>query len=183
MHWTAGGHKASAVDKKHYHFLIEGSGKVVPGDHNPEVNRSTSDGLYVAHTRRANTGAIGVTVCAMLGARERPFSAGRYPITDAQADALVGLVADLADTYNIPVTRTTVLTHAEVQPTLGIAQRGKWDIMWLPGMSEPDDPVKVGDELRFRIKSAMNPVAPPAVEVEAPQSLWQRFLSLFGVNQ
>ena len=68
----------------------------------------------------------------MLGAREAPFDAGSQRINEAQIEALAQLVANLCRRYGIPVTRATVLTHAEVQPTLGVRQRGKWDITWLP---------------------------------------------------
>jgi hypothetical protein len=158
MHWSAGGHKASALDRKHYHFIVEGDGTVVAGDKPPEANLSTKDDDYAAHTLGANTGAIGVAVAAMAGAVERPFNAGRAPITPAQVDALAELCRDLCKRYNIPVTRETVLSHAEVQPTLGIKQKGKWDIAWLPGMERPGDPVQVGDTLRNMIRLA--PAAP-----------------------
>ena len=87
----------------------------------------------------------------MVGAVERPFRAGPEPITPAQINALVLLTRELALKYKIPVTRETILSHAEVQPTLKIAQRGKWDIAWLPGMAAPGDPVKVGDKLRAMV--------------------------------
>lgn len=154
LHWTAGSHRASATDRKHYHFTVQGDGSVVAGIHAPEANLNTSDGAYAAHTRNCNTGSIGVSVAAMFGAVERPFSAGRHPITQAQVAALAALCARLAKQYGIPVTRQTVLTHAEVQPTLGIAQRGKWDICWLPDMAGPADPVAVGDRLRAMIQQA-----------------------------
>ena len=154
IHWTAGAHKANAVDRRHYHVLIEGDGTVVPGDLGPEANENTGDGQYAAHTRALNTGSIGVAVCAMHGAKERPFNAGQHPITEAQLDALAGVVADLCATYRIPIDGRHVLTHAEVQPTLGVAQRGKWDITWLPDMDAPGDPVAVGDELRGMIRAA-----------------------------
>ena len=31
FHWTAGAHRASGLDKSHYHILIEGDGKMVRG--------------------------------------------------------------------------------------------------------------------------------------------------------
>ena len=49
------------------------------------------------------------------------------------------------------------MSHAEVQPTLGIAQRQKWDWTWLPGFAAPQDPITTGDRLRKMI----------AAEVEA----------------
>lgn len=150
-HWSAGQHTPSALDRKHYHFIIDGSGKVHAGNLPPEANLSTGDGQYAAHTRGCNTGSLGIALAAMAGAVERPFSAGKHPITPAQVDALVRLTRDLAAKYEIPVTRETVLSHAEVQPTLKIAQRGKWDICWLPGMTAPGNPVQVGDRLRALI--------------------------------
>jgi N-acetyl-anhydromuramyl-L-alanine amidase AmpD len=161
LHWSAGGHTATATDKRHYHFIVEGSGKIVTGDHPPQANAhiaNPKDGsTYAAHTAGTNTGSIGVAVAAMRGAVERPFNAGPSPITPAQVDALVALVARLCKQHGIPVTRQTVLTHAEVQPTLGIKQRGKWDITWLPNMTGPIDPIALGDMLRTRVQEAMRP--------------------------
>ncbi len=148
IHWTAGGPQASSLDRQHYHVLIEQDGTVVLGDKKPEANRNTSDGHYAAHTRAANTGAIGVGLCGMRGARDRPFSAGNSPLTWPQIEAMASVVADLCETYDIDVTRETVLTHAEVQPTLGIRQRGKWDVRWLPDMDRAGDAIEVGDRLR-----------------------------------
>lgn len=154
MHWSAGAHTVSALDRQHYHFIIDGAGVVHDGIHKPEANERPVSGRYAAHTLNCNTGSIGVAVAAMAGAVEAPFSPGKYPITEAQVDALAGLCAHLCARYGIDVTRRTVLSHAEVQPTLKITQRGKWDIAWLPGMAKPGDPVAVGDVLRARIIAA-----------------------------
>ena len=164
IHWTAGGHKPSNLDKGHYHFLIDGDGKVHAGTFPVEANRKPVKGKYAAHTLNCNTGSIGVAVCAMAGAVERPFDAGRAPITPAQVKALAALLRDLCAQYKIPVTRETVLSHAEVQPTLGIKQRGKWDIAWLPGMKAPGNPVAVGDKIRAMVaeKPAQRASAPKA---------------------
>ena len=164
MHWTGGGHRANHVDLRHYHYIIEGDGNVVNGDHPPEANRHIAQpnngSTYAAHTARLNTGSIGVALAAMHQAKDRPFNRGPSPITEAQLDALAKLCADLCAKYDIPVERHTVLTHAEVQPTLKVAQAGKWDITWVPGMVGPGDPVAVGDGLRDRIRAAMQPAAP-----------------------
>lgn len=163
LHWTAGSNNVSDTDKDHYHFIIDGNGKVHHGDLPPEANISTKDADgYMAHTLRANTGAIGVAVAGMAGARERPFNSGPYPLTERQMNAMYKFVADLADEYNIPVKMDTVLTHAEVEPTLGIKQRGKWDIMWLPGMRAPANPVAVGSDIRSSIRQAAQPAAEPS---------------------
>lgn len=155
MHWTAGAYGAIALERRHYHLLVTCTGQIVMGDLAPEANADCRDGRYAAHTRALNTGSIGVAVDAMGGAVERPFDPGPYPITEEQAQALVRAVADLCLTYDIPVSRYSVLTHAEVQPTLGVWQRNKWDITWLPGMEKPADPLVVGDMIRAGIKDQM----------------------------
>ena len=162
MHWTAGTHIASSVDREHYHLLVQGDGSVVYGDYEISDNISTADNRYAAHTRNLNTGSIGVAVCAMKDARQVPFDPGKYPITEAQLKALVREVARLAKGYNIPVTRKTILSHAEVQPTLGVAQAGKWDIAWIPGWPNATDPLGVGDCLRSMIRAEMSAPAPAA---------------------
>lgn len=173
-HWTAGAYGDIAIEREHYHFLIVGD-RIVPGKRNPEANRSTRDGDYSAHTRALNTGSIGVAIDAMAGARQSPWSPGSYPIKREQVDALVRLSADLSETYGIPVERETMLSHAEVPRTLGVPQRGKWDITWLPGMDQPGHPVNVGDELRRRVREElMNRQAPPP-----RRGFWSRFLASF----
>jgi N-acetyl-anhydromuramyl-L-alanine amidase AmpD len=129
VHWTAGQHKASDLDRQHYHILIEGDGSLVRGVPGIDLN-----GLpkarpgYAAHTLNCNTGSIGVSLCCMALAVEAPFQTGPAPMTRTQWDALPHVLADLCRAYAIPVTPETVLSHAEVQRNLGIAQRGKWDI-------------------------------------------------------
>lgn len=157
LHWTAGAYGDIALERAHYHLLIDKDGRAVMGDLAPEANASTADGRYAAHTRALNTGSIGVAMDAMGGAVEAPFSAGPYPITEAQLGGLAREVADLCETYDIPVSRWSVLTHAEVEPTLGVWQRNKWDVTWLPGLSRPIDAVDVGDHLRDRIAEELRP--------------------------
>jgi N-acetyl-anhydromuramyl-L-alanine amidase AmpD len=105
MHWTAGTGNASGLDRSHYHFLVQADGSVVAGTLRPEDNISASDGRYAAHTRGANTGRIGVAMCGMRGAVERPFNAGPSPLNWPQVNAFCKLVADLCRRYEIPVTR------------------------------------------------------------------------------
>lgn len=155
LHWTAGADGVTELERSHYHYIVGRDGAVTKGRLPPEANRAPIRGDYAAHTLGANSGAIGVALDAMAGAVERPFSAGPCPITEVQLEAMARLVAGLCREWRIGVTRKTVLTHAEVQPTLGIQQRGKWDITWLPGMDKPGDPVKVGDMLRARVIMAM----------------------------
>lgn len=129
FHWTAGNHKASSVDREHYHVLIEADGKLVRGD--PEIDLNSLPKVkegYAAHTRGCNSGFIGVSLCCMAGAVENPFNAGSAPMTDVQWKVLPTVLAQLCKRYGIKVTPQTVLSHAEVQGTLGIPQKGKWDI-------------------------------------------------------
>lgn len=166
MHWTAGADGITAKEADSYHYLVSRDGTVTAGADPVSANiPPLVPGRYAAHTLGANSHSIGVCLDAMAGAMERPFSFGLYPITEVQLGAFVALVARLAGQYRIPVTRQTILSHAEVQPTLGIVQRGKWDICWLPGMMAPGDPVEVGDILRQRIAAAMGAAPAPAEPV------------------
>ncbi|HEV7258917.1 MAG TPA: peptidoglycan-binding protein [Bosea sp. (in: a-proteobacteria)] len=128
VHWTAGSHRASGLDRSHYHILIEADGKLVRGTPSIAANGVGASGTRANHTLNCNTGSIGVALCCMAGAVESPFQAGSAPMTAAQWKALPPVLADLCRRYSIPATPKTVLSHAEVQGTLGIKQRGKWDI-------------------------------------------------------
>jgi hypothetical protein len=138
-HWTGGAYKPNATDRKHYHFIIDGDGNVIRC-HDPRK--------VLSHTWRANTGAIGVAVAAMHGAVERPFNRGPCPLLSKQLTALSSLSARLCAEYDIPVSKWSTMSHSEVQPTLGIRQKRKWDINWLPDMVGPADPHTVGDRIR-----------------------------------
>lgn len=155
VHWTAGAGRASDLDREHYHRLVEFDGTVLHGTEAIEDNIVTSDGDYAAHTLRLNTGSIGVALCGMRGAKESPFHAGPDPLTEVQFDAACRLIADLALAYGIPISRRTILTHAEVQPTLGVRQRGKWDISRLPWLPNLRGAIPVGDYIRSRVKGHM----------------------------
>lgn len=158
MHWSAGTYVFNVADRLHYHFAVDGDGVIHTGQHPVSDNENIADGVYAAHTLNLNTGSIGIAVCAMGNAVERPFTAGDYPIRPNQLSAFIVLAANLARQYGIPISRETVLSHAEVQTTLGVVQNGKWDIKWLPGLAQPDDPVKIGDVLRSRIAAILESV-------------------------
>lgn len=153
VHWTAGGSKASADDRKHYHILIEDDGTLVRGIPSIKDNAAPKTAAYAAHTLNCNTGFIGVALCGMRGAVERPFDAGPSPLTARQWDVLKRTVATLCRRYSIPVTPRTVLSHAEVQVTLGIKQKGKWDIARLPFNPSLVGAKAVGDDLRAAVSA------------------------------
>jgi hypothetical protein len=163
-HWTAGAHKASSLDKEHYHFLVEADGTIVRGRRSIADNVSTADGVYAAHTKGANTGAIGIAVCAMAGAKQSPFQAGASPMLESQWRRLADVAAELCRAYSLPVTPETVLGHGEVQVLLGIAQDGKWDPMVLPWAPEMSI-TQVGTFFRTLVQSNLQTAAAAA---EAP---------------
>ena len=154
IHWTAGGKSASVIDKEHYHFLVQQDLRVVTGELPPEANVSIIAGKpYAQHTKGMNTGSIGVSMCGMANAEPVPLEWGDAPITMPQVDATCALVAQLCKKYDIKVSRKSVLTHAEVQQTLGAKQNGKWDIRCLPGDSTIRDALVVGDVLRAKVQA------------------------------
>lgn len=163
LHWTAGTNVVSAVDRRHYHRIVDGEGVVFAGVWPIEANERIWPGpvRYAAHALNCNTGSIGVALAGMLGARENPFSAGLHPINQIQLRAAARLVAELCGRYGIPVTPRTVLTHAELEPTLGIAQRGKWDMTRLPWRPDLVGHRAVGDHIRALVAAEMRPPLPP----------------------
>lgn len=156
VHWTAGNSVASALDRQHYHILLNGDGSLVRGA--PSIDKNNRGSVkpgYAAHTLNANSGSIGVSLCGMLGAVESPFNAGKSPITRAQWDVLPIVIADLCRRYGIKIGPKTVLTHAEVQSNLGITQRGKWDIARLPFDLAKVGAAAVGNDMRSKALAAM----------------------------
>lgn len=155
VHWTGGGNTASGLDREHYHILIEGNGWLQRGKLSIADNESAADGKYAAHTLGCNTGSIGVSLCGMAGARKSPFDRGDHPITRAQWDILPPVLADLCRRYAINPAPTTLLSHAEVQGTLGIRQRGKWDITRLPWDLSAVGAVAIGDRFRAATRALL----------------------------
>lgn len=155
LHWSAGAYKMSKASYEHYHLCIEGPVPVLKRGKNSIAANSTIRGSYAAHTRGINTKSIGVSMMCMHGAKENPFSSGKYPMTKAQWDYTVLVVADLCEKYNIEVTPETVLSHAEVQKNLGVKQRNKWDYTRLSFDSNLKGADKIGDLFRFQVKKAM----------------------------
>jgi len=181
-HWTAGAAGLIGIEADSYHKIIQPDGRVQPGQFPIEANKPPlRPGAYAAHTLNANSNAIGIACDAMAGAKERPLVWGSNPLTEAQIDAMLRLTADYCRVYGIPVSRTTTLSHAEVERNLGIKQNNKWDIMVLPGMTRVDDPVVVGDELRRRLTAIMNEKpATPAPTSDIVQRIIAWIRSLFA---
>ena len=156
LHWTVGRYKPNATDLKSYHILIDGDGKPVRGNGSIANNAPGASGKQVSHTLNANTGAIGVSLCSMVGAKESPFNPGPNPFTKVQWEAAVSVIARLALQYEIGVTPVTILTHAEVEPNLLIKQNGKWDITRLPFDDGVSGFKPVGDKLRREVAAVLD---------------------------
>lgn len=172
IHWTGGTWTASAVDRRHYPYLYQGDGRRVKGRNTFADNISTSDGRYAAHTRRFNTRCAGFSACAMAGGTERNPFKSRWPLTKEQVHAMARDIAELCIKCSIPVSRTRVMLHSEVQRNRGIKQLGKWDWIIFPGHGLVGAR-KAGDLMRALIQSFIDgdqPVGeePPHVEPAPP---------------
>lgn len=154
-HWSVGTYMASAVDKEHYHFIVQGDLKIIRGDNRVKSNVSANDSDgYAAHCRGLNTKSIGIAAASMAGAVERPFSAGPYPVTEKQWLTMAAVNAQCCRKYKIAVTPQTVLQHGEVERILGVDQNGKWDINVLPWA--PTIPAaRVGDMFREEVRKRL----------------------------
>ena len=182
LHWTAGGHTANSTDKEHYHIIVEGDGKLARGDKSIKANAAGSGLSQASHTLNANTGAIGVSMACMRQAVESPFSAGPSPMTKTQWDRAMVVLSELARRYAIPVTPMTVLTHAEVQPNLGIIQRNKWDITRLAFDNSIAGHRPVGDRMRREVAVLLDGHAPAeAGPITPPASTLLPKFKVFGV--
>lgn len=166
-HWSEGHYRANSTDLEHYHILIEGDGNVLFGDHTIDDNANTGDGDYAAHTRGANTRAIGVACCCMVGCEEQPFQPGSEPMKQTQWNSMCQVVAELCAFYSIPVTPTTVLGHGEVQKNLGAVQRGKWDPMVWPWDTSKTR-AEVGSALRQQVAALLGQTGQPSSPVTFP---------------
>jgi hypothetical protein len=156
FHWTAGQYVPNSLDLHSYHILIDGDGKLHRGQFSIADNVSPSPGNYAAHTLNCNSGAIGVSLCGMAGAREIPFDPGLRPIKVEQWLKLPQVLADLCRVYAIPVTPRTILSHAEVQGTLGIRQKAKWDIARLPWDITLLSATTIGNQMRNMTRESLN---------------------------
>lgn len=166
-HHTAGGYFPNAVDRAAYHRLIDGDGQLHDGRHPIAANapgRVLTPGTYAAHCLNLNSGSIGLAVCAMANAAWGAPSSWSHPVKSTQVDALVAESARLCLLYGIQPDRRTTLSHAEVEPALGVLQKNKWDFDYpLRGGAGARDPVAIGDELRAELIRALGSrPAPPA---------------------
>lgn len=152
-HWTAARKIPTQDDLKHYNDGFDFEGNHYDGGARPEIqsNYDWRRKIGVSHTRNANTGRIGMSVAGMYGASGWPMNWGEHAVTWAGIDAMLERSALYATEFDIPVTKWSMLSHAEVEEVLGIKQKGKWDFMVLPGYTKPINAVEVGNILRARL--------------------------------
>lgn len=139
------------MDLAHYHLLIARTGKLIRGERPISANVSTTDGDYAAHVRNLNTGSIGVALCGMVGAKERPFKPGPFPLTRGQWNNAILVCADLCERYGITPNPRGLAMHCEVQQVYGVRQGGKFDIAALTFDRGKWATVTPGVELRTRV--------------------------------
>jgi len=154
-HWTASRYEVTQDDLKHYNNVHDYQGNSYDGVARAEhqANYNWRRGIGVSHTKNANTGRIGQAVSAMHGAVGWPtLNWGNFPLTWAGIDAMLQRSAEYCKEFDIPISRWSTLSHAEVERTLGIEQENKWDFMVLPGMPKVGDAIEVGDILRDRLR-------------------------------
>lgn len=145
IHWTAGTNKPNATDLEHYHFVIDGEGKVHKGKFTPEDNLNCYDGKYARHTGQGNTGSIGVSMCGMFGFNTMDNKT-KYPLTRVQMESCFKFCAELAIKYNIPLDDKHIYTHYTFNKEHNI-KTGKIDIVYMP----PFEHVKKDDVISFII--------------------------------
>lgn len=148
---TAGSYQPNHTDFEHYHYLVNGQGLVIEGKYKPEDNLDCTDGKYAQHTGGGNTGSIGVSMCGMLGFKNRA-NVGQYPLTKAQVERCFKLVAELCKKYHIEITPQTVLTHYEFGKSHPkTTSAGKIDIVYLPPYPTVEQN-KIGDFIRGKVQ-------------------------------
>lgn len=150
VHWTAGAGFASAEDRDSYHVLVDRVGHLHRGEPAITDNLNTAEGDYAAHVRGLNSGSIGLALCGMAGAHERPFAPGRFPLTKVQWNRALIAAAALCRRYGIAPNERGLLMHCEVQRVYGIPST-KWDISLRTWGPTAYDHMSPGEELRERV--------------------------------
>lgn len=155
LHWTGGGYRASQLDRQHYHAIAEDDGKIILGEHPISANSDTSNG-YAAHVRNLNTKSIGLCVAGMGGSTSpRDAHKSPFPITPVQMDTLHAMAASCC--YHFDIDHIDVVHHGAVEDVYGVAQKGKWDVMWLK-WAEGDVQAWTWNEVAEILETRNNPV-------------------------
>ncbi|MBL4703247.1 MAG: hypothetical protein JKY54_01920, partial [Flavobacteriales bacterium] len=151
-HWTAGAMGMIDLERHHYNAITDQDRNIYDGEFRPEAQATYAPGRAASHTLNANTHRASVSMDCMAGAKESPFDWGSNPMTWNHVHAMLDQTAQWVEAFDIEVSEWTTLSHAEVQSTLGIKQRNKWDINILPDMDKPGSAHEVGNRLRKMLK-------------------------------
>ena len=135
------------------------------------------------HAGFANSDAMGIAICGMRGASESGHYLGVYPIKECQYDMMIEEVAAYAKGYGIPITPTTVLLHSEVNHSLKVNGRYKWDVNYSPreGFMSAQ---YAGEMLRERVQAVIDNTPPTTTTPPAtttPLTFFERVRKFFGV--
>lgn len=99
MHWTAGHYETFFDD---YHISIDDAGRIY-------LNGNLSD--ILAHTYHRNSGAVGITLNACVGATSSDL--GAEAPTAAQIEAMAQAVCAICDGLWLTIDKPHVMTHGE----------------------------------------------------------------------
>ncbi|WP_337624508.1 peptidoglycan recognition protein family protein [Mitsuokella jalaludinii] len=99
MHWTAGHYETFFDD---YHVSIDDAGRIY-------LNGNLSD--ILTHTYHRNSGAVGITLNACVGATSS--SLGAEAPTAAQIEAMAQAVCAICDGLWLTIDKDHVMTHGE----------------------------------------------------------------------
>lgn len=99
MHWTAGHYETFFDD---YHVSIDDEGRIY-------LNGSLSD--ILAHTYHRNSGAVGITLNACVGATSSDL--GAEAPTAAQIEAMAQAVCAICDGLWLTIDKAHVMSHGE----------------------------------------------------------------------
>lgn len=170
MHWTGGAYDWNEVDRRHYHFLFDGDGKIVKGvsvEHN--MKKLATGDTYAAHTGGFNSYSVGVAWCAMYGAVSHQ-QLGSYPLNERQVKMGARHIAKMCYAWGLdPENPEHLFTHHEawtLHHVKGAVNDQKWDITVIPWdiSIRPDE---CGDYLRglvaeYYYPEIVSPRIPPS---------------------
>lgn len=161
FHWTGGSYTTRHPNE--YHVNIDNLGNVfynAPPERNvPKNGKFLVEGVdkYLPHCGGGNSRCIGIGFMGMAGFDMRARKTA-YPLTATQCERGWFEAAKFCHKYKIPITKTTVETHAEFgkrsnpDPKNPVNKSfGKIDILYLPYQSTLR-PNEIGDFIREKVE-------------------------------
>lgn len=150
LHWSAGRYNTIFPD---YHINITGEGEIYANEDLAET---------LAHTWKANSGNVGVSLCCAYNATSN--SLGECPPTAKQIEVMAQVIAVVADALWLTIDKEHVQTHGEIADDSSVYDYGdlygpqngceRWDLQYLGTEESPSytsdhsDPSTGGNVLR-----------------------------------